>query len=62
VQSSPMALDLSRNGRWYLRAPARDFAGLAVQSEMERRGNRRGDRGLLIGVGESLKRQGVNAY
>jgi hypothetical protein len=62
VQSSSMALDLSRNGRWYLRAPARDFAGLAAQSEMERRGNRRGDRGLFIGVGESLKRQGVNAY
>jgi hypothetical protein len=43
-------------------APARNFAGLAAQSEMERRGNRRGDRGLFIGVGESLKRQGVNAY
>jgi hypothetical protein len=30
--------------------PARDFAGLAAQSEMERRGNRRGERGLFIGV------------
>jgi hypothetical protein len=29
---------------------ARDFAGLAAQSEMERRGNRRGDPGLFIGV------------
>jgi hypothetical protein len=38
VQSSPMALDLSRNGRWYLRAPARDFASLAAQSAAERRG------------------------
>jgi hypothetical protein len=31
-------------------APARNFAGLAAQSEMERRGNRRGDRELFMGA------------
>jgi hypothetical protein len=32
-------------------APARNFVGLVVQSAAERRGKRRGDRGLFIGVG-----------
>jgi hypothetical protein len=39
---SPGALDSSDNGRWYLRAPARNFAGLVVQSVAERRGKGRG--------------------
>jgi hypothetical protein len=46
---------------WVCGTPARDFAVLAAQSEIERRGNRRGDRGLFIGTGESLKRLGVKA-
>jgi hypothetical protein len=46
---------------WLLscRAPARNFAGLAAQSEMERRGNRRGDRGLFIGTMSAQIVQGV---
>jgi hypothetical protein len=40
-------------------APARNFAGLAAQSEMERRGNRRGDWGLFIGVGYRQNGRGI---
>jgi hypothetical protein len=40
-------------------APARNFAGLAVQSEMERRGNRRGDWGLFIGTTSTRIVKGV---
>jgi hypothetical protein len=42
AQSSLMVLDLSRNGRWYLRAPARDFAGLAARSRERGGGKHRG--------------------
>jgi hypothetical protein len=48
---SPGALDSSGNGRWYLRALARNFAGLAAQSVVERRGKRRGGGALFVGTG-----------
>jgi hypothetical protein len=61
ARSSLMALDLSRNGRWFLRAPARDFASLAAYQTRDGEGKGRGGRGLLIGsagarIGQALKR------
>jgi hypothetical protein len=45
--------------RWCLRAPARNFAGLAALQTGEEEGKRRGGRGLLIGTDEGSKRQAL---
>jgi hypothetical protein len=47
TRGSPRASDLSRNGRWHLRPPMRDFASLAAQSAAERRGKGEGVEGYL---------------
>jgi hypothetical protein len=59
---SPTVTNSSGDTRRGCGAPTCNLRSLAAIFGEGAEGEGRGDRGLFIGVGESLKQQGVNAY